>query len=235
MINFIKSIHDLLISKITLISSTNIEKKFTKIPYYRINIVKKIKLSHIKYFLPTKHIYSKRYFIWNSNWYKKKISIKKYKNYNLNYYSVFQIFNEKIDYKKSKEYKDKLYELKKNGVTARGFKSIKDLDYFFDGLIKLHNNMKRSGYKSQKRINKNKNDEIGVFIGAKGEIIKAQDKYGGTHRFALAKILKLRDIYINVRAVDQKFLKKNIYKNMSLENNELILIKKISLFLNKYK
>ena len=95
--------------------------------------------------------------------------------------------------------------------------------------------MKKSGYKSQKEININSNDEIGVFISANGEIIKAEDKYGGTHRFALAKILKLRDVYINIRAVDQKFLKKHIYKNMISKNNELILQEKVNLFLYNYK
>lgn len=127
------------------------------------------------------------------------------------------------------------YEIKKNSLTTRGFKNIEELDYYFEGLLKLHRKMKKSGYKSQKEININSNDEIGVFISANGEIIKAEDKYGGTHRFALAKILKLRDVYINIRAVDQKFLKKHIYKNMISKNNELILQEKVNLFLYNYK
>jgi hypothetical protein len=235
MINFIKSIYDSLNSKITLLIFNDVEKKFIKLPYYKMNIIKKIKLSHIRHFLPSKYIYSKKYFIWHGNWYSQKISISSYKNYNLNYNSVFQIFEEKINYKKSDEYKKKLYEIKKNSLTTRGFKNIEDLDYYFESLLKLHRNMKKSGYKSQKEININSNDEIGVFISANGEIIKAEDKYGGTHRFALAKILKLRDVYINIRAVDQKFLKKHIYKNMISKDNELILQEKVNLFLNNYK
>ncbi len=235
MINYLKSTKDLLISKILLLVTTNVETRFLKLPYYNVNIIKKVKLSQIRYFLPTKYIYSQKYFIWQGNWSKKKLSINEYRKYNLNYNSVFQIFKNKINFKRSDEYKMKLNDLKKKGVTARGFKDIKDLDHFFYNLLELHNKMKKNGYQSQKLIKKNLNDEIGVFIGPNGEIIKAQDKYGGTHRFALAKILKLKEVYINIRAVDQNFLKKYIYKNMSLKNNELLLIKNISSFFNKYK
>ena len=56
---------------------------------------------------------------------------------------------------------------------------------------------------------KNKNDEIGVVIGRYGEIIKLEDKFGGTHRFGLCKILKIKKIYVNVKAIHYKFMKKN--------------------------
>lgn len=94
--------------------------------------------------------------------------------------------------------------------------------------------MKIIGYKSQKKLNHKIGDEIGVFIGTNGELIKAEDKYGGTHRYALAKILKLRHVYISVKGVDLSFLKKHIFKDMKPNDNELVIKDKIKFFLKNY-
>ena len=236
MINFIAKYYRLSLFKISSIFAKSVEKKFIKLPANKLNLIIKIRLSHIKFFLPNKYIYSRKYYIWNGNWFKKKISIRYYKNYNLNYNSVFQIFTKKINFKKSDEYKLKLNHIKKFGVTARGHKSINELNLYFKGLSQLHKNMKMNGYKSQKQLNNNKiGDEIGVFLGPSGEIIKAEDKFRGTHRFALSKILNIKYVYINVRAVDFNFLKKNVFKNMAITDNEVTMIKKIKLFLKIYQ
>ena len=94
--------------------------------------------------------------------------------------------------------------------------------------------MKISGYKSQKKLNHKIGDEIGVFIGSNGELIKAEDKYGGTHRYAIARILKLRDVYISVKGIDLSFIKKHIFKDMKSNDNELVLKNKIKFFLKNY-
>ncbi len=235
MINLIKKKYFFLFFKISSLFSNNIEKKFLSLPYNDICIIKKIKLPNIKYFIQNKYIKNKTYFIWNGNWCKKKKLINQYKNYSINYNSVFQIFKKKINYKRCSEYKSKLNDLKKYGITARGQKNTKELNLYFEDLIKLHKQMKKSGYKSQQSLNHKIGDEIGVFIGSNGELIKAEDKYGGTHRFALAKILKLSDVYINVRGVHKNFLKKHVFKNMNLNDNELIIKNKIKIFLKKYE
>jgi len=235
MINLIKEKYFFLFFKISSLFSNNIEKKFLSLPYNDICIVKKIKLSNIKYFILNKYIKKKTYFIFCGNFRKKKKPINQYKNYSINYNSVFQIFKKKINYKKCGEYKNKLNDLKKYGITARGQKNIKELNLYFEDLIKLHKQMKKSGYKSQQSLNHKIGDEIGVFIDSNGELIKAEDKYGGTHRFALAKILKLTYVYINVRGVHKNFLKKHVFKNMNLNDNELIIKDKIKIFLKKYE
>ena len=83
------------------------------------------------------------------------------------------------------------YQSKKNdkvGATQEEIKSIKRLDNYFNSL-KSEKNMKLNGYVSQSNLSKNFGDEIGVFINSKGDL-KPEDKFGGTHRFAISKILK---------------------------------------------
>ena len=232
----LKKIIHLLIYQLSKKINIKIEKKFIYMPSYNVNIIQKIKSSHIKSFLPNKYIPNKRLYIWTNDWFKQRLPIKNYNEYNLNYNSVFQIFDRKISYKNSNEYRIKLEQLKKKNVDTRGHKNINELNSYFINLSKIYNDIKLNGYKSQKKLkSKSIYDEIGVFLGPNGEIIKAEDKYKGTHRFAISKILKLKYIYINVRAVDIMFLKNHIFKNITTRDNEKVVFEKIKLYLKKYK
>ena len=240
MINFISKFYYLLKYKINFHLSSEIGEKFMCLPVSNINLIVRVKLSNIKYFLPIKYIKEKKFFFWETNYFKNKKLIKYYSKHNINYKSIFHIFKNKKNFKSSAEYKDKIFQLKKYGVTARGQKSIRELDLYFNGLLKLYKDMKKKGYLPQKklpiRLRSNKiGDEIGVFLGPHGEIVKAEDKFRGTHRFALAKILKLKYVYINIRAIDLNFAKKKIFKNISLKDNESKLFKEIKLFLKRYE
>ena len=74
----------------------------------------KIDTNEIKYFLELKNTLNRQNFLWKGDWDEKKIEIEKYRKFNINYKSVFQIYKEGINYKKSDEY---LYKSKqiKNG------------------------------------------------------------------------------------------------------------------------
>ena len=63
-----------------------------------------------------------------------------------------------------------------------------------------------------------------MVIGSKGEIIKIQDKYGGTHRFALCEILGKRKVYISVKAIHYKFLDNNIINNYKKNFNDKMFV-----------
>jgi hypothetical protein len=100
----------------------------------------------------------------------------------------------------------------KSGKKISRVKNIHELNNYFLSLDRLKNSLKKNGYLSQTKLNdKRKNheflkkkygdDEIGVIIGRNGEIIKLENKYGGTHRFALCKILKIKNIIVNVKAI----------------------------------
>ena len=180
-----------------------------------------IDIKKIKYFIELKYALSRKNFIWNGNWDKKKRNISTYRKFNINYNSIFQIYKDKIFYKDSDEYKYKSKLIKKGIITARG-KTIDELDKYFLSLHDLKESMKSLGYLSQIQLkSKNENDEIGVVIGRHGEIIKLEDKFGGTHRFGLCKILKIKKIYVNIKAIHREFVKKNnLEKLMNIKNKK---------------
>ena len=174
---------------------------------YLLNL--KIDLSKINFFLKKKYIQNKKKFLWYGDWDKKKISIDKYGNTSINYYSVFEIFRFNKNFKESKEYQKKLNELNLKGFSSRGHRNIKELDDYFVSLINLKNSIEKYGYKSQLQLNNiNQNDEIGVVIGRNGEIIKLEDKFGGTHRFAICKVLNIKSVLISIKAIHSNFADK---------------------------
>ena len=107
-----------------------------------------------------------------------------------------------------------------NGKITGRANNIYDLKNYFKSLDILRDNLKKFGYKSQQELkNNNKiNDEIGVVIDRDGEIIKIEDNFGGTHRFALCKVLKIKKIIINVKAVHKSLLEERDLKNITTRN-----------------
>ena len=203
----------------------------------------KINKDQIKYFLELKNTLSRKNFLWNGDWDKKMIKISKYRNYSVNYNSVFQIYKDNISYKKSDEFLKKL-QLINDGKKKLRVKNINDLNNYFLSLDRLKDSLKKNGYLSQTKLkNKRKynkilkekygEDEIGVVIGRNGEIIKLEDKYGGTHRFALCQILNIKNIIINVKAIHSTFLSsedlKEIINKKDKEYLKLLVKRKLKL------
>ncbi len=144
-------------------------------------------------------------FIFKGDWDKKKLSIDEhYSIYNKGYRTVHQIFVDRKEFYKTDEYKYLLENINKGAKAPRG-KTIDDINSYFKSLIHLEKIIRQHGYKSQKELNGKKKDEIGVFIGRKGEIIKAEDNFSGTHRFALAKLLHIQRVPVHVLAVHEKW------------------------------
>ena len=189
----------------------------------------KIDKNKIEYFLELKNIIDKKNFIWDGDWDKNKISISKYRKYSASYNSIYEIYKENKNYNECEEYMIKsrlIFDGKKSG---RGG-NLTELNNYFNSIDKLKNSLDQFGYKSQLELNNNKkNDEIGVVIGRHLEIIKLQDKFGGTHRFALCKLLEVKEIIVSVKAVHKSLLQKeDIKKIITMNDNEYItsLLKK---------
>ena len=194
-----------------------IKKLFSKINYFLFNKISsknfkinlEIDINKIQYFLKLKDTLDKSNLIWNGDWDIKKLHISLYRNYSINYNSLFQIYEENKNYKDCDEYKFK-ENLIKNGKKSERAKTIAELQNYFISLDNLKESLNKFGYLSQKELNSsNHYDEIGVVIGRNGEIIKLEDKFGGTHRFALCKIFKLKKIVVNVKAIHSSLLTKN--------------------------
>ena len=181
----------------------------------------KIDINKIKYFLELKNTLDRSDFVWDGDWDKKKIDISSYRNFSVSYNSIFQIYNENIDYEKCDEYIKKAKFLLEGKKTARA-SNINELKNYFKSLDNLKDNLKKFGYKSQLELkNNNKvNDEIGVVIDRDGKIIKLEDKFGGTHRFALCKVLKIKTIIVSVKAIHKSLLNENDLKEIENSNDE---------------
>ena len=203
----------------------------------------KINKNQIKYFLELKNTLSRENFLWNGDWDKKVIKISKYRNFSTNYNSVFQIYKDNINYKRSDEFLNKLQQIK-DGKKYIRFKNINNLNNYFLSLDRLKDSLKKNGYLSQTKLkNKRKynkilnkkygEDEIGVVIGRNGELIKLEDKYGGTHRFALCQILSIKNIIVNVKAIHSTFLSsedlKEIINQKDKEYLKLLVKRKLKL------
>lgn len=185
----------------------------------------KIKSNKINHFLELKKIKDKKNFLWLGNWDDNKIDLSKYRKYSPSYNSVFQIYKENLDYTECEEYKIKSKLIQLGKSSGRG-KDLNELDDYFKSLDALRDSLKTQGYKSQIELNNSAkvNDEIGVVIGSNWELIKLQDKFGGTHRFALCKIFNINEIVVSVKAIHQDLLKKEDM-NIILNNNDNSKIK----------
>lgn len=192
----------------------------------------KIDIEKIRYFLKTKNTLNRYNFIWDGNWDKKKLKLSKYRKNNINYNSMFQIYKENMDYSKCDEFKFKSKQIFLGKKTPRG-NTLTELDNYFQSLDKLKNSLNKLGYKSQKNFkNQNKNDEIGVVIGRNGEIIKLEDNFGGTHRFALCKILKIKKIIVSIKAVHKSLLNQNDIRKTKTKYEKLLFIKSLKKKIN---
>lgn len=126
------------------------------------------------------------------------------------YRSVFQILREGYHYTMCDEYKAKLRAIKNNKSTARG-SSVAELNSYFENLLKIAESVKKNGYQSQAILNGDPNDEIGIFIGRNGEMIKPEDKFSGTHRFAIAKCLGIEKVCVRILAVHDEWANDNLH------------------------
>tara|TARA_B100000035_G_C21021242_1_gene564135 strand:- start:1331 stop:2008 length:678 start_codon:yes stop_codon:yes gene_type:complete len=179
-----------------------------------------ININKINYFLELKNVKDRKNFLWYGDWDNKKVSLKDYRKYSASYNSVHQIYHEQINYKQSEEYINKVNLILDGKNSGRG-QTLKELDEYFISLDNLKLSLKKFGYKSQIELDNSKiNDEIGVVIGKNWEIIKLQDKFGGTHRFALCKILDIKEIIVSVKAMHSSLFEKNELKKILSENNE---------------
>lgn len=181
-----------------------------------------VDLESIQYFVPNKDLEELFYpnevtkskiplFFFSGNWDHYKLSIDKfYSNYSVSYRSVYQIFVKGINYKQTDEYIKLLDKINKTNSSPRGT-TVDELNYYYQSLFHLNKSIKKNGYKSQEQLNGNNNDEIGVFIGRNGEIIKAEDNFSGTHRFALAKILSIKKIPVHVLAIHYEWAIEHIH------------------------
>ena len=190
------------------ISNSNVEvfRKVVWIPVDSISIfIPNKKLKEVFKPYPV-HYSTISSFFWDGDWDLNGLDIDKhYADYSTSYRSMFQIFCEGRHYKDSDEFQEKLKIIELRGKSARG-NSVNELSSYFESILELKERISKVGYKLQKEMGNDPFDEIGVFIGRDGTILKAEDKFCGTHRFAIAKILKLQKIPVCILAVHRNWM-----------------------------
>jgi hypothetical protein len=148
---------------------------------------------------------------WEGNW---DLNVKNidqyYRDASQSYRSVHQILKEGYHYTECDEYKAKLRTINNKKSTARG-SSVDELNSYFENLLDIVESVKNDGYQSQNMINGDPNDEVGVFIGRDGDIIKPEDKFSGTHRFAIARCLGIESICVQILAVHEDWAQKHLH------------------------
>ena len=124
-----------------------------------------------------------------------------YSYYNKGYKSMYEIYVHGKPYTECEEYHLKK-ELIVSGLdNGRGFRNMKDLNDYYLFLDKIYTDMKANGYKTQQELGNYTEDEIGVFISTSGDVIKAEDNMGGSHRFAMARILGIKYIPVIIEGI----------------------------------
>lgn len=197
------------------------QTKFRLMSTTRGNAVVRVPLKSIQKFIPNEilkdkfedeyvNVFGRWHFFWDGDWDQQVLSIDQhYTKYSTSYRSMLQQFEKDLHYSECDEYLVKSERLKKGENAKRG-NSIRELEGYFKKLGKLFEQIKENGYKTQKELKgRRPDDEIGVFVGRDGSLIKPVDKFHGTHRFAIARILKLDTVPVCIRAVHSEWGEKH--------------------------
>lgn len=193
----------------------------------------KVNLKQINGYIWVKgHEDYKKRFILNGDWDLGKYSIEDYK-YNLEatsykFKTVEDIFINKVNFKKTEEYKHHIDRLLKNGKTRDGIKTEKELDEYFEKMINLFHSIKRNGVLAQKEIGYLEEDGIGCVIDRNGNLLKS---HNGHHRFLIASILGIEKIPVHILGVSKEWVE----QKLNVKENKDPLILKINKEMQLYE
>jgi len=178
---------------ILFISYKKRSKYFPK--YFSDNLIIYISPKEIKLMTTiNRNLYFRKRFIFSGNWDLEQSS------FLTTHKTVKQLFVERLHYTDTEEY----IQMKKNiqlhlmpDMDHVCF-SDKDIDDYFDNLIKTYNNIKDFGYKSQAELKIKGDDEVTIYIGRNGEFIRVG---AGYHRTEIARILDIDTIPVKIAGV----------------------------------
>lgn len=145
-------------------------------------------------------------FVWPGDWdlRAREISLE-YCAQSIAYRSVLQIFRDNIPFQYCDEYRRLILLLEESGTSPRG-QSVDEVNEYFLSLFRLASDMQARRFRPTVSFDVARHDEIGVAVGRHGELLKMQDKFGGTHRFALAQVLNIPHVAVQVVAVHPLFI-----------------------------
>lgn len=205
------------LATITALGAPPVLRRWSLFAVARTGPTMRVKVDRIRQFVPLNAVARSRLrlglvqqtFLWPGNWdlQSRDISLE-YSRRSTSYRTVWQVFSEGMPFQQSDEYKRLVSLLQQTGKTPRG-NSISEIHQYFHKLALIALKMEAGQYHSEVDFKVARHDEIGVAVGRHGELLKMEDKFGGTHRLALAHVLKLSHVTVQICAVHPKFVHSN--------------------------
>jgi len=183
------------------------------------NLLDNLKVSYINpqkinYYIEIDNKIQFGYYIEDRNWdFKKK---KLTDTFCIQFIEVKELLQDRKDIENTTRFKNFLRDAKVKKWSGDELKNT--LDWYTDyceGLRRVYNSIKKIGYKSQEEIEKDvidrKQQEINVSIDRYGNYLFEFPR-GGTHRLAIAKLLKLSSVPVIIRRVHYLYFRSNKIK-----------------------
>ena len=129
--------------------------------------------------------------------------------------TVKDLFVLEIPYQKTEQYK-KMKKAMKDKEYNKSYwcENEKDIEDYFQRLIRAYKSIKKGGYKTQKQLKKEnkknkyqKTDEIRLAIDRKGKFLHYS---GGDHRLSIAKLLNIKEIPARIVKIHYNFFKNSL-------------------------
>ena len=147
--------------------------------------------------IPIKFKKSTNFFI-QKDWDDKKKLVSNHEKEHHTYITCKELFIDKIDYSQTKEYK-LFIDYINRGKSYKNCKNLDDIKNYFNKLNLTFEDIKKNNYKNKNQLdNTIIHKEIQFFLNSKGHLIKIN---AGNHRFAIARILKIKSIPIALNLI----------------------------------
>ena len=116
-----------------------------------------------------------------------------------------ELFEQQLPYRESAFYRRMLGELERDGIThAPKLGSLAEVDAYFERLENLYRSMREHGFQRRSADRVQQDREITIRVGRDGSLIKSGE---GTHRLALARLLRIERVPVVVDLVHSQWVK----------------------------
>lgn len=117
---------------------------------------------------------------------------------------IIQLFQEGRRPEETDAYQRHLQDLQAGRLTwTKGIRSVEELDAYYSELVRVYDNIRANGYRTQRDLGESGSDEVRIAINRLGEPCVFG---GGTHRLSIAKLLQLDRIPVMIKRVHSNWV-----------------------------
>ena len=152
-------------------------------------------------------------FILDFDWDKKNQDLLNFEKKHHTYVTCEELFVKGLNIKSCKEYFFFKEQIKKLGE-FKNCKNENDITIYLNKLLKLFDNIKKNGIKT------NIDNNLEFMIDEEFNLVKIG---GGNHRFAISRILKLKQVPIEIKVINARYLNKKFKNKININDlNDII-------------